>query len=64
MAGVPLSNASLKLLATVLVLAQAAQAITYSFPYGKQPVRGVNLGGWLLLEVSDFHSQVAEFKEN
>ncbi|KAI0281199.1 exo-1-3-beta-glucanase [Russula aff. rugulosa BPL654] len=23
-----------------------------SFPYGSQPVRGVNLGGWLVLEVS------------
>lgn len=22
-----------------------------SFPYGIQPVRGVNLGGWLVLEV-------------
>ena len=22
-----------------------------SFPYGFQPVRGVNLGGWLVLEV-------------
>ena len=21
------------------------------FPYGSQPVRGVNLGGWLVLEV-------------
>jgi hypothetical protein len=24
---------------------------TPSFPYGSQPVRGVNLGGWLTLEV-------------
>lgn len=22
-----------------------------SFPYGSEPVRGVNLGGWLVLEV-------------
>lgn len=22
-----------------------------AFPYGSQPVRGVNLGGWLVLEV-------------
>ena len=25
--------------------------ITPGFPYGSQPVRGVNLGGWLVLEV-------------
>src|SRR5882762_5452303 len=24
---------------------------TIGFPYGSQPVRGVNLGGWLVLEV-------------
>ncbi len=24
---------------------------TPGFPYGSQPVRGVNLGGWLVLEV-------------
>ena len=23
------------------------------FPYGTEPVRGVNLGGWLVLEVRD-----------
>ena len=23
----------------------------FGFPYGSQPVRGVNLGGWLVLEV-------------
>jgi glucan 1,3-beta-glucosidase len=26
--------------------------INPSFPYGQQKVRGVNLGGWLVLEVS------------
>jgi glucan 1,3-beta-glucosidase len=26
-------------------------AINPSFPYGQQQVRGVNLGGWLVLEV-------------
>lgn len=25
--------------------------VTRDFPYGSQPVRGVNLGGWLVLEV-------------
>ena len=25
---------------------------TFGFPYGSQKVRGVNLGGWLVLEVS------------
>lgn len=31
---------------------QARAAFTPSFPYGSQKVRGVNLGGWLVLEVS------------
>lgn len=26
-------------------------AVTPGFPYGSQKVRGVNLGGWLVLEV-------------
>ena len=26
-------------------------ALTFGFPYGSQKVRGVNLGGWLVLEV-------------
>jgi len=26
-------------------------ALTWGFPYGSQKVRGVNLGGWLVLEV-------------
>ena len=26
-------------------------AINPTFAYGKEPVRGVNLGGWLVLEV-------------
>ncbi|KAJ3564549.1 hypothetical protein NP233_g8229 [Leucocoprinus birnbaumii] len=30
--------------------AQLAQAINPSFPYGSQKVRGVNIGGWLVLE--------------
>ncbi|KAH7096198.1 glycoside hydrolase family 5 protein [Auriculariales sp. MPI-PUGE-AT-0066] len=50
MSGVPLSKASLKLLSTVLLLSQAVQAISYGFPYSKNATRGVNLGGWLVLE--------------
>jgi hypothetical protein len=29
-------------------------AVTPGFPYGSQKVRGVNLGGWLVLEVNFF----------
>lgn len=29
----------------------AAQAFEPGFPYGSEKVRGVNLGGWLVLEV-------------
>lgn len=29
-------------------------AFTPGFPYGSQKVRGVNLGGWLVLEVLKF----------
>ncbi|KAF5323382.1 hypothetical protein D9611_005595 [Ephemerocybe angulata] len=38
----------LALLASLLVL--KVSALDYSFPYGSQKVRGVNLGGWLVLE--------------
>jgi len=30
----------------------SAFAVTPGFPYGSQKVRGVNLGGWLVLEVN------------
>lgn len=33
------------------------------FPYGKVPVRGVNLGGWLVLEVSRLSNLVARRTE-
>ena len=33
-----------------LLLAKADNAINAGFPYGSQKVRGVNLGGWLVLE--------------
>jgi hypothetical protein len=32
-------------------LLPAALAFSPSFPYGSQKVRGVSLGGWLLIEV-------------
>lgn len=40
---------------TLGLLARGAPAdnpINAGFPYGSQKVRGVNLGGWLVLEVS------------
>lgn len=43
-----------KLLASALVgfsFASCAFSFTPGFPYGSQKVRGVNLGGWLVLEV-------------
>ena len=39
---------SLALLALIL---PAAQTFSPGFPYGSQKIRGVNLGGWLVLEV-------------
>jgi glucan 1,3-beta-glucosidase len=40
--------AAIALLATH---ALAANSISPGFPYGSKKVRGVNLGGWLVLEV-------------
>lgn len=34
-----------------LVFLPNVLALSYGFPYGSQKVRGVNLGGWLVLEV-------------
>lgn len=51
--------AALSLLALGL-LAQAAPAdnpISPGFPIGSQKVRGVNLGGWLVLEVRTLASK-------
>ncbi len=42
---------ALLLVALGLAIYRPAQAITPGFPYGSQKVRGVNLGGWLVLEV-------------
>ena len=38
-------------LASVSFLLPSIAALTFGFPYGSQKVRGVNLGGWLVLEV-------------
>ncbi len=35
-----------------LIAKNQARATTWRFPYGSQKVKGVNLGGWLVLEVS------------
>jgi glucan 1,3-beta-glucosidase len=42
-----------RLLAALGVLSffPAVLSLTLGFPYGSQKVRGVNLGGWLVLEV-------------
>lgn len=34
-----------------LSLLPVALSLSFGFPYGSQKVRGVNLGGWLVLEV-------------
>lgn len=38
-----------------LSLLDASLALNYGFPYGSEKIRGVNLGGWLVLEVSTRH---------
>lgn len=42
---------SITALVALAFSAQQAQAIEPGFPYGSRKVRGVNLGGWLVLEV-------------
>lgn len=39
------------LLLVTLLATLCVHAFSPGFPYGSQPVRGVNLGGWLVLEV-------------
>ncbi len=36
----------------VLGLSLVPSVSAWGFPYGSEKVRGVNLGGWLVLEVS------------
>ena len=38
-------------LSFVLFCSYPHATLQYGFPYGSRPVRGVNLGGWLVLEV-------------
>ena len=38
-------------LAVLALILPAAHAFSPGFPYGSKKIRGVNLGGWLLLEV-------------
>ena len=40
------------LLSVMVSLSAASSVLGWGFPYGQQKVRGVNLGGWLVLEVS------------
>ncbi len=35
-----------------LSVARSVFGLNFGFPYGREKVRGVNLGGWLVLEVS------------
>jgi glucan 1,3-beta-glucosidase len=36
----------------VFALSLVSSVSAWGFPYGSKKVRGVNLGGWLVLEVS------------
>jgi len=40
----------------VLFLLPATFGLNLGFPYGSEKVRGVNLGGWLVLEVRHMQS--------
>jgi len=46
----------LRLLASLGVLSLIPAVLSFGFPYGSEKVRGVNLGGWLVLEVQSWHS--------
>jgi glucan 1,3-beta-glucosidase len=46
----PLSRVFLAFVAC-LAIVPAIVALEYGFPYGKEKIRGVNLGGWLVIEV-------------
>lgn len=39
-------------------------ALSFGFPYGTTKVRGVNLGGWLVLEVGRFLLLLVDFSNN
>jgi hypothetical protein len=46
-----LANVFIGLLGLFYALSPVFAAVVPAFPYGSRKVRGVNLGGWLLLEV-------------
>lgn len=53
--------AYLRMLLTVLLslsVTRSVLGLTFGFPYGKEKVRGVNLGGWLVLEVGTRENRV------
>jgi len=45
----------------VLSLIPAVLSLSLGFPYGSEKVRGVNLGGWLVLEVQLLSSMLFEY---
>ena len=47
----PLRNVVIAVLG-LFTLSPVFAAVIPAFPYGSQRVRGVNLGGWLVLEVN------------
>ena len=52
---------SLLLVALSFVPNFCVAALTFGFPYGTTKVRGVNLGGWLVLEVISYLNATKEF---
>ena len=52
---------SLLLVALSFVPNFCVAAFTFGFPYGTTKVRGVNLGGWLVLEVISYLKATKEF---
>lgn len=52
---------SLLLVALSFVPNFCVAALTFGFPYGTTKVRGVNLGGWLVLEVISYLKATKEF---
>lgn len=45
------SRLLLSILACLALASPIFGTLQYGFPYGKQKIRGVSLGGWLLLQV-------------
>jgi len=51
MPGIYLIPSTFAFLTAFLLISQTAYSLKLGFPYGHKKVRGVNLGGWLVLEV-------------